>query len=276
MHLLYRYNVPAATTSIVDVIQSAIFDLEHSAASYKFSQGPSGSAILHELFPLQLLCFHDRGRIRPSDRSIRLREEPASRSLMLQDMVSNLQLFAPRTVQGSIENNRFVIHLSKYCFITPICCINSLSYIVVRRSPLIGRQLTSSGTGDGRMHSCIAKKMYNRFPTDDPDGVLAPGPLGFDDDTCSETSGAGDSNSGGDTDIEMEDALPPVLVVSAASTCIYIKVCYLFISLRIALQVFSNTQLLEYYLVAFGILLGLPILALHQITTRWRNFRQIF
>lgn len=114
MHLIYHYNVPAATTDIVNVMESVAFDMRRSDAAYQFSPGTSGSIFSHETLPLELLCFHDRGRPRPSDGSIRLREEPASRSLMLSSMIANTRLFAPSGLDGSVVNNRFVIHMSKH------------------------------------------------------------------------------------------------------------------------------------------------------------------
>ena len=109
--LIHRYEFPVSTP-VTLLLERAASDMQTSPFGYQFAPNNSrGSFFLsHEVLPLQLLSFVNRGVPRPGDQQIRLRRA-AHGDQTIESLLSNRMLYAIPAF--AIEGNHFVVNVGK-------------------------------------------------------------------------------------------------------------------------------------------------------------------
>jgi hypothetical protein len=111
--LLHLYDLPPTTTA-TDVVRRVGEDMNNSGLHYIFVNRRTPNIVDYEALPLLMLQFRNRARVLRSDNQIKLRRTPMDPNLTLSMMFENRSLYTPPAVGNSIEDGRFVIHLSAF------------------------------------------------------------------------------------------------------------------------------------------------------------------
>ncbi|KAL1700638.1 hypothetical protein EV121DRAFT_295013 [Schizophyllum commune] len=147
-HLLFRYQLPHSI-SIFDLLERVWGDMGASPFSYNAPQPAEGARNHlrpHEMLPLILCRFINRGVPRTLDQQIRIEPAPLRAQMTLGDLMRDRRQYVP--------NPAFLTHA-----FVPI--------FFVTRDPLVAMTASFEDGEPERVHTCIPAKLWRLFPQDE-------------------------------------------------------------------------------------------------------------
>lgn len=141
--LLFKFDL-ALNTPVTDIINMLANAMEDSDFNWSFAPSPRNIAIFEsERAPLQLLQVHNRGN---HIRGLRwLRRFQHYPEMTVKDLGADRLKFSH---SSCVSDNRFIVHF------------------IIRSSGSTVMTSLSESDDHARLHTCISRKVYHMFPTD--------------------------------------------------------------------------------------------------------------